>query len=73
MIRTHEWKYVHSHDDIAQFYDVAADPLERRNLASDPAHADVRKEFDARVKEGWEFPPSDIKMKLRPGQPRRTW
>ena len=73
MIRTPQWKYIHSHDDIAQLYEVASDPLERRNLASNPAYAEVRKELDARVKEGWEFPPSDIKMRLRPGQPRRKW
>ena len=73
MIRTAKWKYVHTHADIAQLYDVENDPLERKNLASDPACADVCKELDARVKDGWEFPPSDIKMKLRPGQPRRQW
>ena len=60
MIRTGRWKYVHTDDDVAQLYDTADDPLERVNLAADPAHADLVGELDARVREGWEMPDRDF-------------
>ncbi|PRB01548.1 sulfatase [Microbacterium sp. MYb64] len=41
MIRTSERKYVHRHPyGPHEFYDLAADPGERRNLVGDPARAD---------------------------------
>jgi choline-sulfatase len=39
MIRRGRFKYIRSAPDPEQLYDVAADPLERKNLARDPAHA----------------------------------
>src|SRR5579862_4508958 len=39
MIRRGRFKYIRSKPDPEQLYDVAADPVERKNLARDPAHA----------------------------------
>jgi choline-sulfatase len=39
MIRRGMLKYIHSPGDPDQLYDVAADPLERHNLAAEAAHA----------------------------------
>jgi choline-sulfatase len=39
MIRRGSLKYVHSPGDPDQLYDVKTDPLERHNLAAQPAHA----------------------------------
>jgi len=60
MIRTGRWKYVHTDGDVAQLYDVVNDPLERVNLAADPAHAAVVRDLDARVLAGWEMPDKDF-------------
>ena len=59
MIRTARWKYVHSHEDTPQLYDLRDDPGEHRNLALEPGHQDVIRQLDARVMEGWELPPPD--------------
>ncbi len=50
MIRTEDWKYVYRHahgpDDL---FDLRSDPDERRNLAEDPEHADVKSELRRRL------------------------
>lgn len=40
MIRRGALKFIHSPGDPDQLYDMKADPLERRNLAADEAHAE---------------------------------
>lgn len=56
-VRTDDWKYIrYPHGDggpdrhLAELYHLAADPLETRNLITDPGHAakraELRKEFD---------------------------
>jgi choline-sulfatase len=43
MIRNRRYKYIVNRDDIAELYDLEADPGENRNLASDPKLSRTRK------------------------------
>ena len=45
MIRRGEHKYVHCDTDPPLLFDLRADPQEQRNLAGDPAHADLAVDF----------------------------
>ncbi len=54
MIRRGPLKYIHCDPDPPQLYDVVADPLERVNLARDPAHAETAAAFAAEVAERWD-------------------
>lgn len=60
MIRTNEWKYIHTDGQVCQLYDVNGDRLERTNLAVDPAYADLCKRLSDRVHQGWEKPDPDV-------------
>ncbi len=50
-VRTERWKYITypDIDDITELYDLKNDPLEMKNLASDPKHAKVVAEMKVRL------------------------
>ncbi len=50
MIRHGKWKYVHYVGYLPQLFDLEADPLELRDLGTDPAHAAVVAECEARLR-----------------------
>lgn len=56
MIRQGDWKYIYSHGDICQLYNLRRDPLERINLIDDPRHDAVRQRLHARLMADWEMP-----------------
>ena len=44
-VRSREFHYIHYSDGGEELYDVKADPLQRKNLANDKAHASTRAEL----------------------------
>ncbi len=56
MIRTGQWKYVHSHDDLHQLYDLTHDPDENHNRIHDPDYAATCRELDDWVCRDWKLP-----------------
>ncbi len=54
MIRRGPLKYIHCDIDPPLLFDVVADPLETRNLATEPAYAEPAAAFAAEVAERWD-------------------
>ena len=54
MIRRGRYKYIHCDIDPPQLFDLETDPLERVNLAGDPAHAERAAAFAAEVAARWD-------------------
>ena len=54
MVRSGDWKLVYSHGYAPQLFDLAHDPDERHDLASEPRHAPTRDALLERVLEGWD-------------------
>jgi len=63
MIRSGRHKLIYYHGFAPQLFDVDADPHERRDLASDPAHAALRDRLTAQVLDGWD--PDAIAARIR--------
>ena len=69
MLRRGSWKLIHSPADPDQLFDLAVDPWERRNLAEDPAAADVLADLRDEVAATWDLPRID--REVRESQRRR--
>jgi choline-sulfatase len=54
MIRRGPLKYIHCDPDPPQLYDLAIDPLETTNRASDPAYKTASEAFAAEVTSRWD-------------------
>ena len=50
MIRDGNHKYIHYVDGPPQLFDLAADPLETEDVATDPRHADVRARLEGTLR-----------------------
>jgi choline-sulfatase len=54
MIRRGAYKYTHCQIDDPQLFDLDADPGERTNLATSPAHAEIAQDFAAEAAARWD-------------------
>ncbi|MFT4795461.1 MAG: choline-sulfatase [Paracoccaceae bacterium] len=68
-LREGRWKYIACVLDPPLLFDLDADPAERRNLAADPAHAQVSSDFAGRVAALWDLDAYDAE--IRQSQARR--
>ncbi|MCR5858841.1 choline-sulfatase [Mesorhizobium sp. J428] len=68
-IRDGRFKFVHCDLDPPQLFDLDADPLEKTNLAADPAYADLVGKFMAAVRVRWDMARFDAEV--RESQARR--
>jgi len=69
MIRRGRHKFIRSPADPDQLFDLAADPLERANLAGDPASAGLAGQFRREVAARWDLQTLD--REVRQSQRRR--
>jgi choline-sulfatase len=69
MYRRGSWKLIHSPADPDQLFDLADDPLERRNRAEDPSCAAILDELRAAVAGRWDL--EQIDRDVRESQRRR--
>jgi arylsulfatase A-like enzyme len=51
-VMTKDFKYVYNGFDFDELYDLRSDPHEMRNVAADPAHAEVKRQLVRRM---WQF------------------
>lgn len=68
-LREGAFKYVHCEVDPPLLFDLDADPNELRNLANDPAHADIAARMAAQVRVLWDMDAYD--GEVRESQARR--
>jgi choline-sulfatase len=68
-IRDGRYKFVHCEIDPPQLFDLDADPLEKTNLAADPAQASLVADFMQRVRGLWDM--ARIDADVRQSQARR--
>lgn len=65
MIRAGRWKLVYYHGYPPQLFDLESDPDESRDLAAEPAQAEIRATLLARVLADWNPEEIDRRMRLR--------
>lgn len=63
MLRRGTMKYVHYVDDLPQLFDLANDPDELQNLATDPCHLATLKKFESELRELLDPEATDAKAK----------
>ena len=63
MLRRGRFKLVHTPSDPDTLFDLEADPLELRNLADDPQHADVLDELRDEVARRWDLDALDREVR----------
>jgi choline-sulfatase len=71
MLRRGRYKYVYYPDNPDQLFDTESDPEELTNLASDPEYADVRAEFERRLRDHLDEDPDAIDERARRDQRER--
>jgi choline-sulfatase len=69
MLRRGDVKLIHSPADPDQLFDLSGDPLERVNLAADPAYSTVYAELQAEVARRWDL--AKLDADVRCSQQRR--
>ena len=69
MIRRGRYKYIHYVGFEPMLFDLADDPYERRNLASDPAHRPVLEEYEQELRRLLD--PDAVDQRAREDQARR--
>lgn len=55
MIRRGDWKYIHCESDPAQLFNLSLDPDELTNLADDPLHRGIARDFADEVAQRWDI------------------
>jgi choline-sulfatase len=70
-LREGAWKYIRCAADPEQLFDVANDPDEATNLATDPRASDVLQHFRALADARWDL--SAFDAQVRDSQARRRW
>jgi len=68
-IRQGRYKFNHCELDPPQLFDLKADPLEQRNLADDPEHAEIFADLQRQCRERWDM--SQFDAEVRESQARR--
>ena len=68
-LRDGKWKYVHCELDPPLLFDLEADPRELKNLAADPAHAEIADRMAGMVRRQWDMAAFDAEV--RESQSRR--
>ena len=69
MVRSGSLKYVYTHGHPAQLFDLAADPLELRNVSGEARYAADEARLAKRILEGWD--PDDIHARVLRSQSER--
>ncbi|WP_189443782.1 choline-sulfatase, partial [Salinicola rhizosphaerae] len=68
-IRQGRYKFNHCELDPPQLFDLETDPMEQRNLAEDPDHAELLADFQRQCRERWDMTRFDAEV--RESQARR--